>query len=177
MAVFGYRILGAAFFDGGVYEGIEADRSATLQAMATVLLASAAAGIGAAGWRGPDPIALLVVAGLALVAWLAWAILMFQIGGRLMPGPNTRTSPGELMRTIGFAAAPGLLQVFAVFPRMTAPVFIVAWIWMFAATVTAVRHALDYDSTVRTLVVCGLAAGLSIAMALVLGALFGPSLS
>lgn len=177
MGVFGYRMLGAALLDGGVYEGIEADRTATRQAALTVLLSSLAAGIGAAGWQGPDPRMLGAVALLALTAWLAWAILMFQIGGRLMPGPNTRTSPGELMRTIGFAAAPGILQVFAAFPRVTIPVFVISWIWIFVATVTAVRHALDYDSTPRTLVVCALAAALSIAMAVVLGLLFGPTLS
>ncbi len=177
MSVFGYRMLGAAMLDAGIYEGIEADRSATRQAALTVLLASLAAGIGSAGWRGPHPLTLMAVSILALTAWLAWAILMFQIGGRLMPGPNTRTSPGELMRTIGFAAAPGILQVFAAFPRVTVLVFVVSWVWIFVATVTAVRHALDYDSTSRTLVVCALAAALSIVMALVLGVLFGPTLS
>jgi hypothetical protein len=177
MGTFGYRLIGAALLDGGVYEGIEADRSATRQALLTVLLSSVAAGIGAAGWRGPAPATLAVAALLALATWLAWAMLMFQIGGRLMPGPSTRTSAGELMRTIGFAASPGLLQVFAAFPRMTVPVFLVAWIWMFVATVVAVRHALDYDSTARTLVVCALAAGLSIGMAIILGVFFGPTVS
>jgi hypothetical protein len=177
MGVFGYRLLGASLLDGAMYEGIEADPSATRQAALTVLLSSLAAGIGAAGWRGPDPLTLVMVALLALASWLAWAMLMFQIGGRLLPGPATRTSPGELMRTIGFAAAPGLLQVFAAFPRVTIPVFVVAWLWMFAATVTAVRHALDYDSTPRTLFVCALAAALSIGVAVVIGLLFGPTLS
>jgi hypothetical protein len=81
------------------------------------------------------------------------------------------------MRTIGFAASPGLLQVFAAFPRMTVPVFLATWIWIFVATVVAVRHALDYDSTARTLVVCALAAGLSIGMAIILGVFFGPTVS
>jgi hypothetical protein len=142
-----------------------------------VLLSSLAAGIGASGWRGPDLATILLAAGVALVTWVAWAMLMFQIGTRVMPGPATRTSLGELMRTIGFAAAPGLLQVFAALPRITIVVYVVAWIWMFAATVVAVRQALDYESTGRTLAVCGLAAGLSAVMALVLGVLFGPSVS
>jgi len=114
---------------------------------------------------------------LALATWVAWALLVFQIGGRMMPAPETRTSVSELMRTIGFAAAPGLLQVFAVFPRMTVPVFAAAWLWIFAATVTAVRHALDYESLPRTLVVCALAAAMPVAMAIVLGVMFGPTVS
>ena len=177
MALFAYRLFGAAMLDPGVYEGIEADRSSMRQALATVLLASLSAGFGAAGWRGPNPAVLLVVTAIALLTWVAWAMLMFQIGARLLPGRDTETSLDELMRTIGFAAAPGLLQVFAAFPRMTMPVFIVAWAWMFAATVTAVRQALDYHSTARTLAVCGIAAALAVALAFGLGVVFGPVLS
>jgi hypothetical protein len=177
MALFAYRLFGAAMLDPGVYEGIEADRSATRQALATVLLSSLAAGVGAAGWHGPSPMVLLVFSAIALLTWVTWAMLMFQIGARLLPGRDTETSLDELMRTIGFAAAPGLLQVFAVFPRMGMPVFVLAWAWMFAATVTAVRQALDYHSTVRTLAVCGIAAALAVALAFGLGVVFGPVLS
>ena len=56
-----------------------------------------------------------------------------------------------------FAASPGLLQVFALFPSLTLPVFVGTWIWMLAAMVVAVRQALDYSSTLRALVVCALA--------------------
>ena len=111
------------------------------------------------------------------LTWVAWAALMFQIGARLMPGPATRTSLTELMRTIGFAASPGLFQVFAAFPRMTMPVMVVCWLWTFAATVVAVRQALDYESTPRTLVVSAGAAALCVVVALVIGFFFGPTLS
>ncbi len=174
MRLFGYRLMGAALLDRSVYEGIEADTRALPQALATVLLSSVAAGIGMAGWHGPDPAVMVTAAAIALVTWVAWATLMFQIGARLMATSETRSSVGELLRTIGFAAAPGLLQVFGALPRMTVPVFAVAWAWMFVATVVAVRQALDYGSTARTLLVCGMAAGLSLAVAFVLGLLFGP---
>jgi hypothetical protein len=177
MGLYAYRLFGAAVLDASIYEGIEADRTANRQALATVLLASVAAGVGASGWRGPDPAALLLVAIVALATWVAWAWLVFQIGGRMLPGPETRTNTGELMRTIGFAAAPGLLQVFAAFPRMTVPVFVAAWLWVFVATVVAVRHALDYDSTARTLAVCALAAAIPIVMAAIIGIVFGASVS
>ena len=38
MSLFLYRLIGAAMLDAGMYEGIEADRHVTIQAMATVLL-------------------------------------------------------------------------------------------------------------------------------------------
>lgn len=177
MSLFGYRLMGAALLDRSIYEGIEADRGALGQALATVLLSSLAAGIGAAGWRGPGMTTVLVVAALAIVTWIAWALLMHQIGGRLLATRSTRTSVTELMRTIGFAAAPGLLQAFGAFPRVTVVVFAVAWIWMLAATVVAVRQALDFTSTSRALLVCALAAGLALAGALVVSWMLGPVLA
>jgi hypothetical protein len=179
MSLFGYRLMGAALLDRAVYEGIEADKNALGQALATVILSSLAAGIGVAGWQGPNLGSLVLVTAIALVTWVAWAMLMFQIGGRLMRTGETRTSPTELMRTIGFAASPGLLQVFGAFPRVTVFAFAIAWIWMFAATVVAVRQALDFTSTARTLAVCAVAAGICLvgafALSWFLGPVFAPS--
>jgi hypothetical protein len=174
MTLFGYRLVGAALLDRSIYEGIEADRSALGQALLTVLLASVAAGVGSAGWRGPEAATVVSFAALALVAWTAWAMLISAIGGRFLRAPATRTSTTELMRTLGFATSPGLLQVFAAFPGMTAPIFVMAWVWMFAATVVAVRQALDFGSTGRTLAVCAVAAGVCLAAAFVLSWLLGP---
>ena len=177
MGEYFYRLVGAAMLDAGTYESIEADPRFTTHAVVTVLLTSIAAGIGAAGWFGLHVPALLIVSGIALVTWIAWAMLMFQIGTKVLPGARTEATLGELLRTTGVAAAPGLLFVFATMPRMTLPVFVGGIAWMFAAMVIAVRHALDYDSTGRALAVCGIAAGVSVAMAVVIGLLFGPTLS
>jgi hypothetical protein len=81
------------------------------------------------------------------------------------------------MRTIGFAASPGLLQAFGAFPRVTLLAFAVSWVWMFAATVVAVRQALDFTSTVRTLLVCAIAGGICLAAALLLSWFLGPALA
>jgi hypothetical protein len=170
-----YRVVGATLLDGSVYEDVEADRRASLQATAVVLLASLAPVVGFSGIFGFQIDALLRVAALSIVTWVAWAVLMYQIGTRLFPEPQTRTSLGELLRTTGFAAAPGLLQVFAVLPGMMMPVFIGTWIWMVAAMVVGVKHALDYRSTLRALLVCLTAAGLAGAMAVILGLFFGPT--
>jgi len=174
---FVYRLMGAALLDAGVYEGVESDRRATAQAALVVVLSSIAAGTGAGGVYGPHPSTLVAFTVLALVTWVAWASLVFQIGARWMPEPETRADAGQLLRTVGFAAAPGLLQVLAVFPRMAVPVFLVTWCWMVAAMVVAVKHALDYRSTMRAVTVCLLAAGLAVALAVVMGILFGRPVS
>ena len=172
------RVVGAAALDAAIYEEVEADKGATIQAAVMVLLSSAAAGVGAVGYGGGHALANVVFAStVALLAWAAWALVIFEIGVRIMPQPQTRSSVGELLRTIGFATAPGCLRILGVLPGVTTPVFAVTAVWMLAAMVVAVRQALDYESTARAVAVCGLGWVLATAIAVVLGLAFGPTLS
>jgi hypothetical protein len=171
MATYLYRIMGAVGLDGGMYEDIEATPSVTWQAAVTVVLSSIATGLGATAWFDMTWRSILVVSAVALLTWAAWAVLMFQIGTRVLPAPETHSDLGELLRTTGFAAAPGFLQAFALLPSIALPAFIASTVWMFAAMVVAVRHALDYSSIARAIAVCALAAGLCVAVAAVLGLL------
>jgi hypothetical protein len=173
MALYLYRLEGASLLNGGVYESIETDRTATWQSTVTVILSSAATGLAGAVRFGWDPRTMLALTGIALVTWVAWASLIFHIGTRMMPGPETRTNLGELLRTTGFAAAPGMLQALAtVWPSAAVPIFAATGLWMFAAMVVAVKHALDYRSTTRAIAVCLVAAGLCLALAVSLALLF-----
>ena len=174
---FPIRLFGAAALDAAIYEEIEADRSATPQAMLVVVLSSLAAGIGASGLGGVSAANALLVSAIALIAWAAWALVIFEIGARLMPEAQTRVDVGELMRTIGFASAPGMIRVFGIIPSVTIPAFAIAAIWMLLAMIVAVRQALDYTSTARAVAVCGLGWALAIAIAVALGLFFGPTVS
>ena len=89
----------------------------------------------------------------ALVGWLMWTWLTYLIGTRLLPGAATRADWGELLRTTGFASAPGILRVLAVIPLLGWLVYFVVAVWMLVAYVIAVRQALDYTSTWRAAVV------------------------
>lgn len=177
MGLYLYRLMGAAMLDAGMYEGVEADRGTTRQAAATVVLASLAAGVGAGGLYGARPATLLAVSLLACLTWVAWAVLMFHIGTKMLPEPQTQATFGELLRTTGFAAAPGLVQVFAMLPAMSVPVFVGTWLWMLVAMVIAVQHALDYKSRWRAVAVCLVGASIILALAFVLGLLWGPTVS
>jgi len=171
------RLVGAAALDVAIYEEVEADQTATAQAFATVVLSSLAAGIGLRG-VGPYTVGTIaVVSTIALLSWAAWALLTCQIGVKLLPQPQTQSDVGELLRTLGFATAPGFLRVLGVIPSVTIPVFAVTAVWMLAAMVVAVRQALDYQSTGRALAVCGVGWVLAMTMAIVLGLVFGPALS
>ena len=171
------RLLGAAALDAAIYEEVEADQTATIQACGVVLLMSLAAGIGARGLGGHTLGNVAFVSVVALLVWATWALVTFEIGTRLMPGPDTRSDVGELLRTIGFSTTPGLLLVLGVLPGLTVPVFAVAWALMLAAMIVAVRQALDYRSTGRAIAVCVLGWALALGIAVVLGVLFGPSVA
>ena len=148
MASFMDRVVGAARLDVRTYEEVEADGTATGQAMAVVVLSSVAAGIGSGEGR------LLLGALGALVGWFLWAFLCYVIGTKLLPEAQTRGDVGELLRTIGFASAPGILRVFGFLPLVGGLIMLVTGVWMLATTVVAVRQALDYTSTLRAIGVC-----------------------
>ncbi len=146
------RMIRAAKLDAQLYEEVEADRGAMREAMTVVVLSAVAAGIGNLANGG----LLGIIGGTigALVGWYIWAFLTYFIGTRLLPEPDTKADHGELLRTIGFSSAPGLIRVFGIIPGLTTFVFAVAGGWMLVAMVIAVRQALDYKSTWRAIGVC-----------------------
>ena len=177
MATFPHRLMGASVLDVDTYEEVEADRGATAQALIVVLASSLASGIGAAGFihqREALVQGIFLWSAVSLIAWAAWALLVFEIGGRLLPEPETRVDVGELLRTIGFSSAPGMLRVFGIVPELATPVFILTTVWMLVAMVVAVRQALDYRSTARAVGVCALGLALALIIVLVFGMFAAP---
>ena len=177
MTTLARRVLGAATLDRGTYEEVEADAGATGQAVAVVVLASVAGGLGLLGLGAQTPRAL--VAGIigSLIGWMAWAALTYLIGTRLLPEPETKADIGELLRTIAFASAPGLVRVLAVLPFVGLTIYAIGSIWMLVAMIVAVRQALDYKSTGRAVGVCVVGWALSLLIAAIIGIIFAPTVS
>lgn len=150
MATFTERMLGAARLDHRTYEEVEADTSATAQALGVVVLTGVASGIGlGAGVTG------LVLGTLATVlGWYVWAFITYFVGTRWLPEPQTHADWGQVLRTVGFANAPGVLRVLGIVPFLRGIVFVVTAVWVLVAVVIAVRTALDYTSTLRAVGVC-----------------------
>lgn len=146
------RMIRAAKLDVNLYEEVESDTDATLQAMGIVALSSIAAGIGTFDEGGVSGI-LIGTAG-ALIGWIIWAALTYIIGTKILPEPQTKATLTELMRTIGFSSSPGLIRVLGIIPGVTGIVMFAASVWMLIAMVVAVRQALDYRSTLRAVGVC-----------------------
>lgn len=175
MSTFLARMTGAALLNPAVYEEVEADRSASRQAVSVVALSSLAAGVGAMGSEVSFG-ALVTFTLLAFAVWGIWAFLTLQIGARILPTPRTRADAGQLLRTIGFATAPGLLRIAGVIPGTRTAVFAVTAIWMLMAMIVAVRQALDYTSTARAFAVCVVGWLLTVGMAIGISTFFSPPL-
>ena len=145
------RMIRAAKLDVQLYEEVEADQGAMAQAMTVVILSALAAGIGNAN---VGLVGMVSSAIAALIGWYVWAFLTYFIGTRFLAEPQTRADHRELLRTIGFSSAPGLIRVLGIIPGLGTLLFRVADIWMLVAMVIAVRQALDYTSTGRAIGVC-----------------------
>lgn len=146
------RMMRAAKLDVSLYEEVEADKGAMGQAMTVVILSSVAAGIGTIGAVGLKGLILGTIA--ALAGWFIWAYLTYAIGTKLLAEPQTKADYGELLRTIGFSSSPGVLRFFGVIPMLGNTLNLICGIWMLVAMVIAVRQALDYKSTWRSVAVC-----------------------
>lgn len=170
MASLTERMIRAAKLDPDIYEEVEEDSNAMGQAVAVVVMSSVAAGIGASQF---NLMALVLGVIVALAGWYIWAFLTYFIGTRILPEPQTHADLGQMLRTIGFASSPGLIRVFMFLPVLGGFVAVIAWFWMLAAMVVAVRQALDYQSTGRALGVCLIGWLIQIALAVAAVAMFG----
>ena len=142
------RIFRAIKIDVELYEEVERDKSATIQAGLVVVLSSMAAGVGALQLGASN---FLLAPIFSLISWYVWAYIIYFVGVKLFPEKNTKSNHGELLRTIGFSSAPGLLRVFGITPDLMAVTFIGSAFWMLACMVVGVRSALDYKSLWRAL--------------------------
>ena len=145
------RLQKAIMLDVSFYEEVENDKKFTDQAMMTVVLVSIVQGLMIAGFA---PIALVQGILGCLLRFIIWAFFIAFVGTRILPEPETKSNTGELIRTLGFAYAPGLLVIFKVLPFISSFVDPIVVILQLAAMTIAVRQALDFNSTVRAVGVC-----------------------
>ena len=137
------RMIRAARLDVDLYEEVEHDQSATGQAALVVVITSVAAGIGglSAGLLG-----LIVGIIAALIGWAIYAYATYWIGTRILRGPETSATWGELLRCLGFASSPRVLLVLGFIPVIGLLIGILVLIWTLITTIIAIRQALDFGT-------------------------------
>jgi hypothetical protein len=140
------RMMRAARLDVNLFEEVEHDLNATSQAATVVGIVALCGGLGnaiALATRGNTGGAIGAFIGqivAAYIGWILWSYITYWIGTSMFKGVAT---PGELLRTVGFAQTPGALNILAFIPFLGGLVSIVAGIWALIAGVIALRQALD----------------------------------
>lgn len=135
------RMFRAARLDVNLYEEVERDTAATNQALLVVVLVAVAGGIGSLTTQGIGGLLFGIV--VSVIVWAVWAFLTFWIGTTFLGGTATW---GELLRTLGFAYTPGVLNIFGIIPGLGQIISLVASIWILVAGIIAVRQALDFST-------------------------------
>jgi hypothetical protein len=143
------RIIRAIKLDGSLYAEVAADRNSLGQAIGIVALSSLASGMGLS--KGGVEIVSIMI--LVFVVWWVWSLIAYTIGTRLLAESQTHVDYLGLLRAVGFAHAPGILQICGLIPvptlRVLASVFIT--IWTLIAIVVSLRQALSYTTLFRAI--------------------------
>jgi hypothetical protein len=167
---FGDRIVGAMKLDAGTFEDIERDPTAISQAVGVIALAAVSAGIGNVWYGGLSGIVFGVVT--SLIGYMLWAVVVWLVGTRVMPDPQTKADFQETFRVIGFAAAPGVLGAITIIPILGWLLMLLIWLWSIAAMVIAVKQVLDYTDTFKAVIVVIIGFVVNLVVTGILGAMF-----
>ena len=133
-------LLGATFPDVPALTEADLESWTDVDEEMVVALAAVAAAIGDS-WRGGP--GLFNGLGGYLAGWAVWSGITYLVGTRLFGG---RATWGELLRTLGFAQAPGVLLVLAIVPILGGLVKGVVGLWLLATGFVALRQALDVSA-------------------------------
>ena len=163
------RMVRAAKLDATLYEEVESDRGSRMQALGVVVISSIAFGLGTGAGVGG------LVSGTiaAILGWYLWAFITYIVGTRLLPEPTTQADHGELLRTMGFANAPGVVSILGLIPGLRGIAVAVAQVWMLVAAIVAIRAALDYQSTWRAIAVVVIGWVVRLVLIILIVSLFG----
>jgi hypothetical protein len=143
------RMIRAARLDSTVFDEVEHDLTATTQALYVVLIVSVASGIGSAlatilaGFPGEAVGNLFGGVIGSVIGWVVWSLVTFWIGTTFMGGTST---PGEMLRVIGFAYTPNILGFFSFIFCIGPLIALAGAIWALVAGVIAIREAMDFET-------------------------------
>jgi len=142
------RMVRAIKLESALYEEVEADKSANVQAGIVVVIVSLATAIGTGLMSLSAGGILSAVWSLvtALVGWLLWALVVYIIGAKLFKGKETQSDWGEVARTVGFANSAGIFRILYFIPLVGWLISLVASIWVLVAGIIGIRAALDFST-------------------------------
>ena len=139
-------------FDSAIYAEVAGNKGATVQALSIVLLSAFAAGVPAyiaAGSEGIDRIVSQVY--IALVGWVLWVSITYFVGTQIIRKQAPERDWKSMARALGFAQSVGILRIFGIIPGLGFALTLTVLVWMFVASVVAIRGAFGFESNWRAI--------------------------
>ncbi|GEM_PF-5008954 len=144
-----------ARLDTEIYEAVEEDPGASLQAGLIVAVALAAAGVGSIH-SGQPLLTFLVGLAVAGLGWALWMGIIWGVANYILTESTTQASYAGFARTVGCAAVPGAALIVAILPgALGGLLFLAVSGWWLATTTLAVRQSLYYGDLIRSAIVVG----------------------
>ena len=144
------RMIRVISFDAAIYAEVAEDKGATLQALSIVLLSAVASGVSVfvvAGFEGFDRVVSLMY--LALVGWMLWVSITYFVGTQIIRKHAPERDWKSLARALGFAQTVGILRILGIIPGLGVALTLVVLVWIFMASILAIRGAFGFESNWR----------------------------
>lgn len=148
------RAMRVARLELPVYRAIAGDANATREAAVVVAVVALASGLGAL--RDSFGAVLLSVFA-AFLGWIIFSAMTYFFGKNIFGTPTTQVNVESLLRTQGYARAPGVLSIFGFIPIIGWLISLVGAIWALVTAIIAIRETLAI-TTGRAIIVAIIAA-------------------
>jgi hypothetical protein len=163
------RIIRAIRLDPRLYREAAETEAYTTEAFLIVLVTALLSAVGTAVGASRPLVAFFTQAiNSILVGWVAWAFVAYVVGA-LFGGQST---VNELLRALGYAAAPRFLGLLGFIPCVGWVFIFAAWLISLAAGIVAIREAMEFD-TMKALITAGIGWAISVVFAVAFGLIFG----
>jgi len=142
------RMVRASLFDAAAYESVEHDGAAMGQTAFVVAAAALASGVGL--WRSGGLLGLCGGIVVIVFDWVIWSAITYWVGKGMFATSQTEVTLGQMLRTLGLAQSPQVLNLLGFIPVLGPVLRIVTTLWTLLAGIIAIRQAMDF-STVRAI--------------------------
>ena len=133
-----FKIIAKAIkFDSSVYLLAKENKSYTKYSLLIVLLASLCTGIGTSALTETTSILKEII--FSLIGWILWSFIIFIVGTKIFDYKSTFQ---ELLRTLGIAYSPGVINILGVISSISLTVVAVSLLWTILSFIFSVKETL-----------------------------------
>jgi hypothetical protein len=82
----------------------------------------------------------------SILQWIVFSFVAYWVGASLFSTGQTSVTPGQVLRTIGFAQAPKFFLILGIIPIIGWIVGLVVFFWFLAAAIIALKESFEFDT-------------------------------